>query len=132
MTECIFCKIARGEVPSAKVWENEKFFAFLDRNPIRKGHTLIIPKNHHEYLFDMDDSEYSDLMLASKSLAGAIQKAMGANKIGLLVEGFLVHHAHIHLVPLNKASDMNTSNATKANTEELNEVSKMISAQISS
>lgn len=119
MINCIFCKITAGDVPSAKVWENEKYLAFLDINPITAGHTLLIPKNHHDYLFDMDDEQYHEIMGIAKKLSHRIKKATGAKKIGVIVEGFLVHHTHIHLIPLHKGGDLNTQNAKKASPEQL-------------
>ena len=130
MTDCIFCKIAQGGIPSTKIWENEKYFAFLDINPITSGHTLLIPKNHHDYLFDMDDEQYNELMMTAKKLSHPIKKATGAKKIGVIVEGFLVHHTHIHLIPLHKGGDLNTNNAKKASPEDLASMAEKIKAEI--
>lgn len=126
--DCIFCMIKDGKIPSEKVWEDERFIAFLDINPVSPGHTLIIPKKHEDYIFELDGSEYAALFSAAKTVAGALKKATGAKRIGMLVEGFLVHHAHLHLVPINRGSDMNAANARKAAPEELRAVGAKIRA----
>ena len=130
MKDCIFCKIGAGQIPSSKIWENEKYFAFLDINPITPGHILLIPKNHNDYLFDMEDPEYTELLLIAKKLSKHLKKAVDAKKIGVIVEGFLVHHVHIHLIPLHKAGDLNTNNANKMSQEDLAEVAEKIIAEI--
>ena len=121
-----FCKIIAGEIPSKKVWEDENYFAFLDINPINPGHTLVIPKKHEDNLFDLDEETYSGLFLAAKKLSEPIQKAVDSQRIGVLVEGFLVHHAHVHLVPLNAGNELDASRSKKATPEELEEVAKKI------
>ena len=105
----IFGKIASGEIASYKIAEDEHFFAFLDLNPLVKGHTLVIPKKEIDYIFDMDDSLYAEFQLFAKHIANAIQKAIPCKKIGVAVIGLEVPHAHIHLVPLNKMDDINFS-----------------------
>jgi len=117
--DCIFCMIKDGKIPSEKVWENADFIAFLDINPVNPGHTLIIPKKHDDYVFELDDAEYAALFKAAKTVAGPLKKATGAKKIGMLVEGFLVPHAHLHLIPINKGSEMAPGNYRKATPEEL-------------
>jgi len=130
MTDCIFCKIAGGEIPSAKVWENDEFLAFLDISPINPGHTLIIPKKHEDYLFDAPDELYSRLWKAAKDLAGPIRRATGAKKIGVIVEGFLVAHVHVHLIPLNSGGELDPCRAKKATTEELSTTAEKIKSEI--
>jgi len=117
--DCIFCMIKDGKIPAEKIWENEKFMAFLDINPVNPGHTLIIPKKHEDYIFELDDAEYVALFNAAKTVAGALKKATGAKRIGMLIEGFLVHHAHLHLIPINTGSEMAPGNSKKASPEEL-------------
>lgn len=126
MTDCIFCKIAKGEIPSTKVWEDEGYFAFLDINPINPGHTLLIPKKHEDSVFDMDDESYSGLFQAAKKLSGPLQKAADSKRVGVIIEGFAVHHAHVHLVPLHNAGELDFSRAEKASPEELEEIAKRI------
>lgn len=103
----IFSKIAAGEIPSYKVAEDEKHFAFLDINPVAKGHTLVIPKKEVDYIFDLSDEEYADLQRFARRVALAIKKTIPCTKVGEAVLGLEVPHAHIHLIPINMESDMN-------------------------
>lgn len=103
----IFYKIAAGEIPSYKIAEDDRYFAFLDINPVAEGHTLVIPKREEDYIFDLDDDEYAGLQLFAKKVATAIKKAMPCRRVGVAVMGLEVPHAHIHLIPINKESDMN-------------------------
>ena len=102
----IFSRIISGEIPSYKVAEDEKHFAFLDINPLAKGHTLVVPKKEADYIFELNDQELSDLILFSKRVAVAIEKAVPCQRVGLAVIGLEVPHTHIHLVPINKESDI--------------------------
>ncbi len=130
MENCLFCKIARGEIPSSKVFENDEYIAFLDINPINPGHTLVVPKKHSDYLFDMEDAEYSSILKTSKFLAPKIQAAMGSKRIGVIVEGFLIPHVHIHLIPLHAGGDLSMARARSATPEELNEVAEKIRKKV--
>ena len=103
----IFSKIAAGEIPSYKIAEDDRYFAFLDINPVAEGHTLVIPKNETDYIFDLVDEEYAGLQLFAKRVAAAIKKAMPCRRVGVAVMGLEVPHAHIHLIPINRESDMN-------------------------
>lgn len=123
---CIFCKILKGEIPVVKIWEDEKYFAFLDMNPINTGHTLLIPKKHTDYLFNLDDKEYTELMLKTKFLAKILKNKLNPKKIGMMVEGFLISHVHIHLVPLNKGGGLNFEKAKPMSKEELNKIAERI------
>ena len=105
----IFSKIAAGEIPSYKIAEDDRFYAFLDINPLAKGHTLVIPRQETDYLFELDDQLLADMMVFSKKVALAIEKAIPCKRIGVAVLGLEVPHAHIHLVPLNAESDINFS-----------------------
>jgi len=102
----IFSKIIAGEIPSYKVAESPDFYAFLDINPIAKGHVLVVPKKEIDYLFDLDDSTLGNMMIFAKRVAAAIKKTIPCNRIGLTVIGLEVPHAHIHLVPITKETDM--------------------------
>ena len=98
---CIFCKIARGEIPCSKIWEDEDFMAFLDINPNVKGMTLVIPKKHFDsYAFDMPDKEYCALMKAAKEVALMLDKALDVKRTAMVMEGLGVNHAHIKLYPI--------------------------------
>ncbi len=105
----IFSKIVKGEIPSFKIAEDEHCFAFLDINPLAKGHTLVVPKQENDYLFDLDDALLAHMMVFSKKVAKAIEKAVPCKRIGVAVLGLEVPHAHIHLVPLNAESDISFS-----------------------
>ena len=102
----IFSKIAAGEIPSYKCAENEKFYAFLDINPLAKGHTLVIPRREVDYIFDMDDDELAEFQLFAKQVAVALKKAFPCKKVAQVVLGLEVPHAHIHLIPMNSESDV--------------------------
>lgn len=106
----IFTKIAAGEIPSYKCAESEKFYAFLDINPLAKGHTLVIPRRETDYFFDLDDSELAEMIVFAKRVAAAIKRAFPCKKVGMAVLGLEVPHAHIHLVPMNTEGDMNFAN----------------------
>ncbi len=103
----LFSKIVAGEIPAYKVAESNDFLAFLDINPLAEGHVLVIPKKEVDYLFDLDDETYTGLQLFAKIVAGGIRKAIPCKRIGVAVIGLEVPHAHIHLIPLNKVSDIN-------------------------
>lgn len=102
----IFSRIVAGEIPSHKVAENDEFFAFLDINPVAVGHTLVIPKQEIDYIFDIDDAKLGRMMAFAKRVARAQEKAITCKRVGLAVMGLEVPHAHIHLVPITKESDM--------------------------
>lgn len=123
----IFTKIISGEIPCHKIAENENFLAFLDISPLVKGHTLVIPKNDVDYIFDLEDDTLGGLILFSKQVAKAIKKTIPCNRIGVTVIGLEVPHAHIHLIPINTMSDMNFSNPKlKLSAEELAEIASKI------
>src|SRR6185437_4307971 len=103
----IFSRIVAGEIPAYKVAESNDFLAFLDINPLTEGHVLVIPKKEVDYLFDLDDATYSGLQIFAKIVAIAIKKAIPCNRIGVVVMGLEVPHAHIHLVPMNHMRDLN-------------------------
>ena len=106
----IFSKIAAGEIPSYKCAENEEFYAFLDINPLVKGHTLVIPRREVDYIFDMDDDEIARYQVFAKQVALAIKKAFPCKKVAQVVLGLEVPHAHIHLIPMQSEKDMLFSN----------------------
>lgn len=102
----VFTRIVKGEIPSYKVAENDRYYAFLDINPLAKGHTLVIPKREVDYIFDLEDDELSGMMLFAKEVAGKIKQAIPCKKVAVVVLGLEVLHAHIHLIPMNSESDV--------------------------
>ncbi len=127
----IFSKIVSGEIPAYKVAEDENYFAFLDIFPVAKGHTLVIPKKEVDYLFDLDDEIYTGLQLFAKKVAKGLKKAIPCEKVGVLVLGLEVPHAHIHLVPMQNEGDLlNFSEKKKFSPEEFQEITKLISENI--
>ena len=114
----IFAKIAAGEIPSYKCAESDKLYAFLDINPLVKGHTLVIPRREVDYIFDMEDDEIAEFQVFAKRVAKAIKKAFPCIKVGQAVLGLEVPHAHIHLIPMQSEKDMLFSNPKLTLTEE--------------
>jgi histidine triad (HIT) family protein len=126
----IFSKIVAGEIPSYKVAENDKFYAFLDINPLVKGHTLVIPKQEVDYIFDLSDEDLAEMQVFAKKVAAAIKSAFPCIKVGQAVIGLEVPHAHIHLIPIQKESDMLFSNPKlKLTAEEFKEIAEKIQAE---
>ncbi len=124
----IFTRIVEGEIPSYKVAESDRFYAFLDINPLAQGHTLVIPKKETDYIFDIDDQEYKDLFLFAKRVAAAIKKTIPCQRVGVAVLGMEVPHAHIHLVPLQSEGDMDFRKAKLSLTPEtFKEIAEKIS-----
>ena len=102
----IFSRIVKGEIPCYKIAEDERFFAFMDINPVAVGHTLVIPKREDDYIFNLEDDEIGAMMVFAKKVAKAIEKAVPCKRIGVAVIGLEVPHAHIHLIPINQEGDM--------------------------
>lgn len=123
----IFTKIIDGEIPCYKVAENDRFLAFLDLFPLRKGHVLVIPKKETDYIFDMEDSELADFMIFAKTVSKKIKIAFPCKKVGMTVIGLEVPHAHIHLIPINGIIDMNfAQEKMKLNDQELKDIANAI------
>lgn len=123
----IFSKIIAGEIPGYKIAENDKFYAFLDIFPLRRGHTLVIPKLEIDNLFDVPDEYLAEMLVFAKPIAKAIEKSFECNRCGMAVVGIEVPHAHIHLIPLNDANDINfLQEKLKLSPEELKEVQERI------
>ena len=114
----IFSKIAAGEIPSYKCAEDEQFYAFLDINPLAKGHTLVIPRREVDYIFDMDDDEIAAFQVFAKKVAVALKKAFPCKKVAQVVLGLEVPHAHIHLIPMNSEADVDFRKEKLSLTEE--------------
>jgi histidine triad (HIT) family protein len=126
----IFTRIVNGEIPCHKIAETEEFLAFLDVFPCAPGHTLVIPKQEVDYIFDLEDPIYAGLMQFSKKIAIAIEQAIPCKRIGVAVVGLEVPHAHVHLIPLNSMADMNFNNKLKMSPEELAEIAGRIREQL--
>ncbi|MGE4586352.1 MAG: HIT family protein [Mangrovibacterium sp.] len=127
----IFTRIVQGEIPAYKVAENDNFLAFLDISPVAKGHTLVIPKKEVDYLFDLDDQSYSGLQLFAKKVAAGLKRAVPCLKVGVLVLGLEVPHAHIHLVPMQSEADLlNFSRKMQLSPEEFKSIAEKIAGEI--
>lgn len=127
----VFSKIVKGEIPCHKIAEDENYLAFLDISPLAKGHTLVIPKKEVDYLFDVDDELLGGMMVFAKKLARAIDKTIPCKRVGVAVLGLEVPHAHIHLIPINKLSDIDFSRPKlKFTQEELAETASLIRAAV--
>lgn len=126
----IFTRIVNGEIPCHKIAETNEFLAFLDVFPCAPGHTLVIPKQEIDYIFDLDDALYEGLMKFSKVIAAAVEKAVPCKRIGIAVVGLEVPHAHVHLIPMNSMADMNFNNKLKMTQEELVEIARRIREQL--
>ena len=128
----IFTKIIQGEIPSYKIAENEKFYAFLDVFPLVHGHTLVVPKIETDYIFDLSENELKEILLFAQPIAKAIEKAFPCKRCGVSVIGLEVPHAHVHLVPINSADDLNfTRPKLKPTQEELQSAQNAILANLS-
>lgn len=130
----LFTRIIKGEIPSYKVAEDDRYYAFLDINPLQKGHTLVVPKlpePEADYIFDLDDETLSGLMTFAKVVAKGIQAATGCKRVGVAVLGMEVNHVHVHLVPLNQEGDLNFANPKLSlPTEEMVEIANSIAQAI--
>lgn len=127
MSDSIFTKIIKGEIPCYKIAEDDRFIAFLDVSPIKKGHTLVVPKAQIDYLFDLDDSLLSDLIIFAKKVAQKMERAISCERIGIAVIGLEVPHAHIHLVPLDTVGDIDFSQPKlQLSAKEMTEIAESI------
>lgn len=125
----IFSRIATGEIPSYKVAETDRYFAFLDINPVQPGHVLVIPKNEVDYIFDIDDDEFAGLHIFAKKVAKALRKAVPCVKVGVAVIGLEVHHAHIHLIPINNDGDLDFNNKKTLPESEMKAIADAIATE---
>ena len=128
METTLFTKIVNGEIPAYKVAEDDRFLAFLDAFPTTKGHTLVIPKQQVDYIFDLDEEVYMSLMAFARRVAAAVEKAVPCKRIGLAVVGLEVPHTHVHLIPLNSMQDMNFANKKQFSKEEFEDTAAKIKA----
>jgi len=129
--ETIFTKIINGDIPSYKIAEDDRFYAFLDINPLAEGHTLVVPKKAVDYVFDIDDQTLGDMMVFAKKVAVAIKKSIPCERVGVAIVGLEVPHAHIHLIPINEVQDINFQKAKlKLPPERFAEIAEMIAAAV--
>ena len=127
----IFKKIINVEIPCYKIAEDENYFAFLDINPLRAGHTLVVPKRETDYIFDLDDDQLAGLILFSKKVATAIKSVIPCNRIGVAILGIEVPHTHVHLIPMDTMEDINFKNPKlKFSSEEFKEIAAKISLNV--
>jgi histidine triad (HIT) family protein len=132
MQDCVFCKIVNGDIVCQKVYEDEKFLAFLDINPVNPGHLDIIPKIHEGYIFNLPAELYGQIFEIAKKIAKPLQQATNCKRVGMVVEGFGVDHVHLHLVPINKGRELDPNRARRATDQELDEMSGLIKSKIGS
>jgi histidine triad (HIT) family protein len=127
----LFSKIINGDIPSYKIAESEKFYAFLDIFPLQKGHTLIVPKIELDKIFDVPDTYLSELLVFAKPIAAAIEKSFPCNRVGMVTVGLEVPHAHLHLIPINAAADMEFSQPKLSlSTEEFKAIQELILSKL--
>ena len=129
----IFSRIIAGEIPSYKVAEDDRFYAFLDINPVNWGHTLVVPKQETDYIFDIDDAQLGEMMVFAKKVAAAMKKVIPCRKIGVAVLGLEVPHAHIHLIPIQEEGDMDFRHKiSNPDSEKMKKISSDIAAAFNS
>ncbi len=130
--DCVFCKIVSGEIDAHKIWENDDFVAFLNINPIKEGHTLVIPKKHVPDVFDMEDQHLSQLMIASKGVAKMLKKTLKpkTGRVAMKVEGLEIPHAHVHLITLDNEGDLQISASKDVTNNELKVLKDRIKADV--
>ena len=127
----LFTKIINGEIPCYKIAEDERYFAFLDINPLKAGHTLVVPKQETDYFFDLDDDLLAGLILFSKKIAAAIESVIPCNRIAVAVVGLEIPHVHVHLIPMDTMEDVNFRNPKlKLTSEEFKEIAEKITEKV--
>lgn len=119
MNDCVFCQIIQGILPAYRIWQDEHFLAILDINPNTPGHTLLLPKIHVPYVFDLKEPLYINLFKAAKRLSKPLLEVTQAKRIGVVIQGFTVPHVHLHLIPMNDVYDLDDARATPALDAEL-------------
>lgn len=126
----IFSRIIAGEIPCYKIAENDKFFAFLDINPVAPGHTLVVPKKENDYIFNIDDDDFQAMHLFAKRVATGLKEAMPCKRIGVTVIGLEVPHAHIHLIPITTEADMDFHHKQTLPAEQMQEIADKVSQAV--
>jgi len=132
MQDCIFCKIVKREIPAFKIYEDDKFLAFMDINPINDGQVVLIPKHHIECIFDIKEPLYSEMFRVVKKISEPLRKAMNAKKTTISIEGFEIDHAHIKIIPANRGGDLDRINIHKADLKDLEKQSQAIKQKLNS
>lgn len=122
MSDCIFCKIIAGEIPSYKVYEDDETFAFLDINPITDGHTLVVPKQHIRFVHNLEEPVYQAVMATVKKVMQALETSLNPARVGVIIEGFDVDHAHVKVVPLFDVKDIQTVHVKETSEEYFREI----------
>ena len=131
MEDCLFCQIVQGKLSAHKIWEDEHFLAILDINPNTPGHTLLLPKIHEPYVFDLEQNLYSSLFDLAQKLSKPILEVTKAKRIGVVIQGFTVPHVHLHLIPMNDVHDLESTRVTPASEVELSSMALKIVQAIS-
>ncbi len=126
----IFTRIISGEIPSYKIAEDDRHYAFLDINPVSPGHVLVVPKHEVSYIFDLDDKEYADLQMFAKRVAAGLRRAVPCKRVGVAVIGLEVPHAHIHLIPISVEGDMDFKSKKTLPAEEMERLRDAIAAEV--
>ncbi len=126
----LFSRIVHGEIPAEKILEDEHYLAFLDIRPIRSGHTLVIPKKEHDYIFTLDDATLAGLLPFARRVVPAIERVTGCRRVGIMVAGLEVPHTHVHLVPMNSVSDLNFALSRESRPEEREEMGRKLRAEL--
>lgn len=126
----LFTKIIKGEIPCHKIAEDDRFLAFLDIRPVKRGHTLVIPKQEIDYIFDMEDNLLGDLMIFAKKIARPLKEVVPCKKIGVMVAGLEVPHTHIHLIPMDAIPELSFANAKAADPKDLEQLAAQLKARI--
>jgi histidine triad (HIT) family protein len=132
MEDCLFCQIVQGKLPVHKIWQDEHFLAILDINPNAPGHTLLLPKTHHPYVFDLKEPLYSNLFAVAQKLSRPLLEVTRAKRVGLVIQGFSLPHVHLHLIPMNDPHDLDEARAKPASEPELGLMAFNIMQAISS
>lgn len=130
MENCIFCKIVGGSEPAHKIWESDDFLSFLSIHPCNPGHACLIPRQHVDYVFDLEEPLYAGIFQVARQLSWPIKRATDAERIGIAVEGFGVRHVHLHLVPLYNVSELDPHRHIKQSQDELAEMAEMIRKEV--
>lgn len=129
-SDCIFCKIIVWEIPCYTIFENDYVFAFLDIRPLHLGHVLVVPKKHEDHFYDLDSTNYIELMDAVQILAPAIQEATSSKRVWVVIEWLEVAHAHIHLIPINQTGDLDSSHRKSFTEDEMTDIQQKIISNI--